>query len=84
MEYITDVHRNYEPTDEDLFISAPKSGDYQRMIWGHPQELRERELKHWEAFEKHIKDNGLDPLPESYVAETRMGFRYLQGVGWNY
>ena len=36
MEYITDVHRNYEPTDEDLFISAPKSGDYQRMIWGHP------------------------------------------------
>ena len=26
-KYITDVHLNYEPTDEDLFISA-KSGDY--------------------------------------------------------
>ena len=35
MEYITDEHRNYEPTDVDLFITV-KSGDYQRLIWGAP------------------------------------------------
>jgi len=27
-----------------------KSGEYQRLIWGEPLELRERELNYWEAF----------------------------------
>ena len=84
MQYITDEHLNYQPCDEDIFISS-KSGDYQRMIWGQPLELREREQKHWQAFEQYIKDHSLEPLPEAYVTEeTRMGFRFLQGVGWKY
>ena len=83
IRYITDEHRNYGPTERDMFISV-RSGEYQRLIWGHPRELRDRETAHWEAFMKYIADNGLEPLPEIYVTEERLGFRYLQGVGWKY
>jgi hypothetical protein len=35
----------YEPKDEDIFLSIP-SGDYQRLIFAVPHELRERESEH--------------------------------------
>ena len=66
MEYITDVHKNYEPTDLDLFISVP-SGDYQRLIWAEPNELREREIQKWQEFMDFIKENNLEALPEFYT-----------------
>lgn len=34
LQYITDEHLNYEPTDQDKFITNDKTGDFQRMIWG--------------------------------------------------
>mmetsp|Transcript_39651 Transcript_39651/g.60728 ORF Transcript_39651/g.60728 Transcript_39651/m.60728 type:complete len:91 (-) Transcript_39651:432-704(-) len=33
---------------------------------------------------KYIEDNKLDPLPEEYTDERRLGFRYLQGNKWHY
>jgi hypothetical protein len=37
---------NYIPDDSDIFVFA-KSGDFQRLIWGEPQELKEREKTAW-------------------------------------
>ena len=53
--YINPHHLTYDPVDSDLFITG-KSGDYQRLIWGQPQDLREREIERWEAFEEFIID----------------------------
>ena len=67
-EYITDFHRNYEPSQLDLFISIP-SGEYQRLIWAEPNELREKEEDAWEDFMEYIKENNLEALPEFYTNE---------------
>jgi hypothetical protein len=48
--YITEEILEYEPTQKDLFIYHSKTGDYQRMIWGDPQVLREREIERMEEF----------------------------------
>ena len=32
---------------------------------------------------EYIKENNLEALPEFYTNEQRMGFRFLQGVGWD-
>ena len=81
-ELITDEHREYEPTQKDLFISIP-SGEYQRLIWAEPNELRTKEEDHWDGFEDYIKENNLDPLPEGFTGSDRLGFRFLQGCLWN-
>jgi hypothetical protein len=41
--YITDVHKNYEPTEQDIFIQVKKLGLYQRLIWGEPTKLKDKE-----------------------------------------
>ena len=82
-DLITDVHRNYEPLPEEIFLTIP-GGEYQRMIWAEPMELREKEEDHWDNFEDYIKQNKLEALPEFFTSETRMGFRLLQGAHWDY
>ena len=37
-----------------------------------------------EKFEEYIAEKGLEPLPEYYTNSERIGFRFLQGCGWNY
>ena len=76
--YITDKMRNYEPSNENMFITIA-SGDYQRLIFSEPLELRSREEENWESFEDYIADNGLDPIPEYYKSHERIGLRFLQG-----
>lgn len=41
--YITDEHRNYVATEQDIFILIKKTGLYQRLIWGEPVALKEQE-----------------------------------------
>ena len=41
--YITDVHKTYEPCQQDIFIHVKKSGIYQRLIWGDPTKLKDKE-----------------------------------------
>jgi hypothetical protein len=41
--YNTDVHKTYVPTEQDIFIQVKKSGLYQRLIWGHPTKLKDKE-----------------------------------------
>jgi hypothetical protein len=45
--YITDEHKNYIPPERDTFILIKKSGIYQRLIWGEPLELSEKETQRW-------------------------------------
>lgn len=80
---ITEEMKEYDPSVQDLFITI-KNGDYQRLVWGDEIDLREREEDHWEKFEEYIAEKGLDPLPEYYTTSERIGFRFLQGCGWNY
>lgn len=76
-EYLSEKQLEYEPDVKDTFISN-KSGDYQRLIWGEPQELKEREIERWEGFMEYIEENKLDPLPDYYMnEETKMGYRFL-------
>jgi len=56
--YITEEIMEYEPTPQDVFIYHKKSGDYQRLVWGDPQELRERETDRWEEFIEYVKTKG--------------------------
>lgn len=56
INYFTDEMKEYVPTERDLFITI-RSGDYQRLIWGEPMELREREEVKWQEFMDYIKDN---------------------------
>ena len=48
--YITDEHKNYIPPERDTFILIKKSGIYQRLIWGEPLELSEKETQRWQEF----------------------------------
>jgi hypothetical protein len=41
--YITDVHKTYEPLQQDIFIQVKKTGEYQRLIWGNPTKLKDKE-----------------------------------------
>lgn len=82
--YITEEILEYEPCQKDLFIYHKKSGDYQRLIWGDPQELRERETDRMEEFLEYVKEKGLEPVPEFYFGPDRMGYRFLQGNHWKY
>lgn len=41
--YITDEHKNYVPTEHDMFIMLKKSGINQRLIWGEPAKLKDKE-----------------------------------------
>ena len=81
-DYLTEQVKNYEPNERDLFIKNEKVGDYQRLVWGAPLEMRERELENWKKLEDYISENNLDPLPEYYNDNQRIGFRILQGTGW--
>lgn len=69
-EIITDYHKGYEPTQQDLFISIP-SGEYQRLIWSEPNELRTKEEDHWDSFTEYIEKNNLEKLPESFTGSDR-------------
>ena len=80
--YLTEQVINYEPNERDLFIKNEKIGDFQRLIWGAPLELKEREIENWKKMEEYITENSLDPLPEHYTDNQRIGYRILQGTGW--
>jgi hypothetical protein len=41
--YITELHKNYVPSEQDIFIQVKKSGMYQRLIWGEPLKLKDKE-----------------------------------------
>ena len=45
--------------------------------------MRQKEEDHWEDFVDYIKENDLEALPDFYTNELGMGFRFLQGVGWD-
>ena len=75
-DLITDTHKNYGPLPEEVFLTIP-GGEYQRLIWAEPQELREKEEDHWDNFQDYIKNNNLDAVPEFYSSNLRMGFRLL-------
>lgn len=81
--YITDAIKNYEPTERDLFIYID-SGEYQRMIFGEPQKLKDEEEKKMEDFNNYITANKLDPLPEFYRTSERYDLRFLQGSAWDH
>lgn len=82
--YITEEHLEYEPTMKDTFMYHKKTGDYQRLIWGDPQELRERETERMDEFLEYVEKNNHGPIPEFYFGADRMGYRMLQGNGWKY
>jgi hypothetical protein len=81
-EYITQEMKDHVPTLQDTFITI-QTGDYQRLIWSEPMELREREEEAMEKFMEYIKENNLEPLPEFYTTYERHAFRFLQGCKWN-
>ena len=81
--YVTDEMREHEPADEDCFLRK-KNGDWARLIFGEPQELKEREEEHLEKFVDYVQENGLEPVPEWFMADTRVGLRYIQGCAWDY
>ena len=41
--YITEQFRNYTPSEQDVFIQVKKTGIYQRLIWGEPVKLKDKE-----------------------------------------
>ena len=45
--YITDEFRNYAPSEQDVFILVKKSGICQRLIWGEPVKLKDKENQRW-------------------------------------
>mgnify|MGYP006178617761 CR=1 FL=1 len=59
------------------------TGDYQRLIWAEPQELREREVDYYAKFMEYITENKLEPLPEYFTGAHRHAYRYLQGSHWD-
>jgi hypothetical protein len=69
--YLTEEILEYEPTLKDTFIYHKKTGDYQRMIWGDPQELRDRETERMEEFLDYVKTNNLEPIPDFYFQFDR-------------
>lgn len=81
--YITDEHRNYTPTEEDIFIRVKKTGVYQRLIWGEPVELKGPEVVKWMELQQHVANEKLPDIPPYYLDSNRMGQRYtskfLQG-----
>lgn len=82
--YITEQFKNHEPLDADVFILVKKSGIYQRLIWGEPVKLKDKENQRWQEFNEYLEDNNLGPLPPYYLGDDRMGPRYtskfLQGI----
>jgi len=56
LNFMHDELLTYQPTELDLFMTI-KNGEFQRLIWGEPLELRERETTHWEKFMEYIKEN---------------------------
>ena len=72
----------YETCLSDTFVTI-KNGDYQRLIWCDPQELRDRELDNEEKFHEYIKTNELAPLPDFYLDHEKYAMRFLQGCGWD-
>ena len=80
-EYITQELLEYEPCLADMFVTI-KSGDYQRLIWSEPQDLRSREEDAWDSFQDYISDNSLAELPKYYSDYERIGLRFLQGCKW--
>ena len=79
MVYITDEMRNYEATDEDIFIKL-KSGGKARYVHGEPLKMEPHEVKLWNDFLRYIDDNNLEELPEEYTDHRRLGFKYLTGI----
>ena len=48
--YISDQMRNYQPDERDQFIFTKDKKSYQRLIWGDPIQLTEKDKNHWLAF----------------------------------
>jgi hypothetical protein len=60
---------------------------YQRLIWGEPVKLKDKENQRWLEFLEFVEEKGEGPLPPYYLGNDRMGPRYtskfLQGIGLN-
>jgi len=37
-----------------------------------------------EEFIEYVEKQGMEKIPEFYFGEDRMGYRFLQGMGWKY
>ena len=65
-QYITDEHKSYSPRQLDEFIIIP-NGEYQRLIFSEPIQLKPEEVEKWKQFLKLIEGSKLDPLPPYYL-----------------
>ena len=81
--YVTDAMHKLELTDADKYIKI-KSGDFQRLVFGKPQKLVQREIDHRKKFDKWMEDNKKSPIPADYLDDQRLWLRFLQGTGWKY
>jgi hypothetical protein len=52
----------FEPKDEDIFIRTSK-GDYQRLIFGEPLPLTEREINYLDELKTYLIKNDLTIPP---------------------
>ena len=69
-DYLNQVLVDYEPCQTDLFVTL-KDGNYQRLIFGEPQDLLQEELDKWEAFEDYVEEKKLPAVPSFFSSSER-------------
>jgi len=73
MEYLMDVHFNYEPHIDDLYLSTPTLPPM-RLMFGEPIVLTPEEEGRWARFLKFIEEKGYKPLESNLIDERRWGY----------
>ncbi len=66
---------DFIPEEDDIFVTI-STGERQRLIFGAPLELTEKEEKLYTGFRSNIEGEGLI-IPAEYVTEERHAYRFL-------
>eukprot|EP00347_Sterkiella_histriomuscorum_P002775 403366847 len=81
-KYFTQAALDYQPTNQDIFITTSK-GETQRLIFAKPQQLKENEEKELQGLRDYIRSRG-NQMPPGFDDDQRLILRFLQGMKFHY